>query len=72
MIQETTQVTISAPPSFNIITEGIQGPPGPSSATSLGGYALDLTNIQQGDHLEFSSSVWTAVRKKSLVDGGNF
>lgn len=61
--------------------QGIQGPVGPigpqgeqglPGAANLGGYSVAASNLQQGDHLEFSGAAWVNTHKTTLTDGGNF
>lgn len=49
--------------------QGIQGPPG-----SLDGFPLNVSNIQNGDILTFSSpaGAWVNRGRIELTDGGNF
>lgn len=56
---------------FNVITEGLQGPPGPSS---IDGYAVSIALPEEGDLLTFNAnnSIWTNVNRTSVSDGGNF
>lgn len=51
---------------------GPQGPQGVPGAANLGGYSIVATNLQQGDHLEFSGAEWVNTNKITLTDGGNF
>jgi hypothetical protein len=56
---------------FNVITEGLQGPPGPSG---IDGYAVSIALPEEGDLLTFNAnnSIWTNVNRTSVSDGGNF
>lgn len=55
---------------FKIISEGIQGPPGPAS---IGGLAIALANPAPGDMLTLGAdNKWTNVPKTEITDGGNF
>lgn len=56
---------------FNVITEGLQGPPGPSG---IDGYAVSIAIPEEGDLLTFNAnnSIWTNVNRTSVSDGGNF
>lgn len=56
---------------FNVITEGLQGPPGPSG---IDGYVVSITLPEEGDLLTFNAnnSIWTNVNRTSVSDGGNF
>lgn len=67
----TYNVVTDTTPSYNIITEGIQGPPGPSG---LGGYATGISTPIDGDLLSYSttSNAWVNVRREEVCDGGNF
>jgi hypothetical protein len=50
------------------------GPPGPagSSGAALGDLSgVTLTNVQDGDVLQYQSSKWQNVNQIQLVDGGN-
>lgn len=53
--------------------QGIQGPPGDVTASSIGQLSdVTLTNIQDGDLLVYQSNKFINQHKSSLVDGGNF
>lgn len=52
--------------------QGVQGPPGVNGSEIIGGYSVNTSNVQQGDHLEFSGAVWVNTHKTTLTDGGNF
>lgn len=56
---------------FNVITEGLQGPPGPSG---IDGYPVSVILPGDGDLLTFNTnnSIWTNVNRTSVSDGGNF
>lgn len=56
---------------FNVITEGLQGPPGPSG---IDGYVVSIALPEEGDLLTFNAnnSIWTNVNRTSVSDGGNF
>lgn len=55
-----------------IITEGIQGPPGPPGNNLVGGYSVALTNPRPGDLLSFQGDKFVNTPAASLTDGGNF
>lgn len=67
----TYSIITDTTPSYNVITEGIQGPPGPSG---LGGYSTDIFEPIDGDLLSFSTltNAWVNVRRGDVCDGGNF
>ena len=69
--EETTVVVIEDAPT-EIISEGIQGPPGPPGNGLVGGYSVDLVNPQPGDILSFSGQKFVNTPAPSLTDGGNF
>lgn len=55
---------------FNVITEGIQGPPG---ASGIGGYDTDIKSPEAGDLITFSgTNKWVNIRRVDVSDGGNF
>ena len=56
---------------FNVITEGLQGPPGPSG---IDGYVVSIALPEEGDLLTFNAnnSIWINVRRTDVSDGGNF
>lgn len=62
-------VVVTGEEKFNVITEGIQGPPG---ASGVGGYDADIISPQVGDLLSFSSNKWINIRRVDVSDGGNF
>lgn len=55
-----------------IVSVGEQGPPGRAGNESIGGFGVATSNLQQGDHLEFSGAAWVNSHKSTLTDGGNF
>ena len=72
-LSQETIVTVETvvPEAFNIITEGIQGPPG---ASGIDGYPVSVVLPGDGDLLTFNAnnSIWTNVNRTSVSDGGNF
>lgn len=69
--QETTVVVVEQPPS-EIISEGIQGPPGPPGNNLVGGFNVVLSNPLPGDLLSFSGDKFINTPPANLTDGGNF
>jgi hypothetical protein len=68
--QQTVVITEEQP--AEIISEGIQGPPGPAMST-IGGLGIELTNPTPGDLLALgNANKWTNVPKIEITDGGNF
>lgn len=55
-----------------IVSEGIQGPPGPPGNNLVGGYNVTLANLQPGDTLTFAGDKFVNTPVTSLTDGGNF
>ena len=55
-----------------IITEGVQGPPGPPGNNLVGGYTVALINPQPGDVLSFGGDKFVNTPAANLTDGGNF
>lgn len=47
------------------------GPVG-GGASGLGGYDVQIANIQSGDVIAFNGTVFTNKRQVELTDGGNF
>lgn len=52
--------------------QGPQGDPGPPGPNEIGGYAIDVSNAQQSDLLQFSAATTPKWVNSSLLDGGNF
>lgn len=65
----TDTIVVTGEDKFNIITEGVQGPPGPSG---FGGYVTEVVNPETGDLMTFSTNKWINVRRTDVSDGGNF
>lgn len=71
-IGEVSTVTVDTQ-EFNIISEGIQGPPGPPGGAIIAGYFTEAADIvQNGDLLTFSGTKWINTRRTEVSDGGNF
>lgn len=69
-VPDTQTVIITEEQPAEVISEGIQGPPGPAS---IGGFAIAINNAVAGDVLALgNSNAWTNIPKASLTDGGNF
>jgi len=56
-----------------IVSEGVQGPPGPV-LNAIGGFplAIERTSVQSGDLIMFDGESWTNESKTNISDGGNF
>ena len=67
--EDKFNVITDSTPVFNVVTEGIQGPPGPSG---FGGYITEVIDPETGDLMTFSSNKWINVRRTDVSDGGNF
>ena len=55
-----------------IISEGIQGPPGPPGNNYLGGFQVAVSSPRQGDVISFANGQFINQPAASLTDGGNF
>lgn len=55
-----------------ILTEGIQGPPGPPGGTVIGGLGVVVSNIGDDDVLAVKNGAWVNKPQTQLTDGGNF
>jgi hypothetical protein len=55
---------------ISLARTGGQGASGP--ATSIGGLAIDTSDIGEGDLLTVSSQKWINVKRTNITDGGNF
>lgn len=64
-------ITEAAAP-VEIITVGVQGPPGPVGGALIGGYSTEVSGISAGDLLAFSGARWVNVKRTDVSDGGNF
>jgi hypothetical protein len=71
-MSDTVVVTESG--GVNVVSVGIQGPPGSSFGNFIGGYSVIVDNLINGDVLSFdtSGSKWKNKRAVELTDGGNF
>lgn len=79
----TSQVVIEAQPTRTLDIaavgpqgprgeQGPQGPQGVPGTAAIGGLPTEITDIQPGDLLIFSGSVWVNENKTTISDGGNF
>lgn len=69
-VPDSQTVVVTEEQPAEIISEGVQGPPGPSA---IGGFGFELTNPAPGDMLVLSgTNKWTNVPKTEITDGGNF
>jgi len=66
------QIVVIEEQPAEIVSEGIQGPPGPSGNNLVGGYSVALINPQVGDLLSFAGDKFINKPAESLTDGGNF
>lgn len=57
-----------------IIVSGNIGPKGDSGEATLGGKIANITNLQNGDLLQFNAltDTWINVPQTSVTDGGTF
>lgn len=39
---------------------------------TIGMFPLSISDLSAGDHLEFSSTVWSNVSRSTITNGGNF
>ena len=69
-VTEYDTVVVSSSEAYNVISEGIQGPPGVSG---IGGYESEILDPEVGDIITFSSdNKWINIRRTDVSDGGNF
>ena len=69
-VPDSQTVVVTEEQPAEIISEGVQGPPGP---TTIGGLAIQITNPTPGDLLALgNANKWTNVPKTEITDGGNF
>lgn len=71
-MSETVLITESG--GVDVVSVGIQGPPGSSFGNFIGGYSVIVSDLINGDVLSFdaSGSEWKNKRAVELTDGGNF
>ena len=53
-------------------SQGPAGPQGPAGDANVGGYPIDVADLNAGDVLIFSGVSWVNENKATLIDGGNF
>lgn len=69
-VPDSQTVVVTEEQPAEIISEGVQGPPGPAT---IGGLAIQITNPTPGDLLALgNANKWTNVPKTEITDGGNF
>lgn len=66
---ELDTVVVNGSDIVNIISQGIQGPPGVSG---IGGYETEIVDPEAGDLITFSATKWINIRRAEVSDGGNF
>lgn len=67
-----TNIDANEAPTIVVVNEGPRGPKGQDGGTAIGGFPVNVSNLQAGDHLEFNSTEWVNVNKTTITDGGNF
>lgn len=69
----TVQVTPVATQTISI-NRGIAGPPGPPGPNTIGGYGINITDVQNYDALMFRTTTnqWQNIPQEEISDGGNF
>ena len=53
-------------------TAGPQGPAGPAGPNTIGGYPINMTNVQPRDVVMFGTGEWVNTPQTEIADGGNF
>jgi hypothetical protein len=87
-VQDANNVILNVTPGNNINVEvvptatqtiqvnrgvrGPQGPAGPPGPNTIGGYPINMSNIQTRDVVMFGTGEWTNVPQTEIADGGNF
>jgi hypothetical protein len=51
---------------------GPSGPAGPAGPNTIGGYPINMSNVQERDVVMFGTGAWTNVPQTEIADGGNF
>ena len=51
------------------VQRGVVGPAGPST---IGGYPINMSNVQYRDVVMFGTGEWNNVPQTEIADGGNF
>ena len=51
---------------------GPQGPVGPAGPNTIGGYPINMSNVQPFDVVMFGAGAWNNVPQTEIADGGNF
>lgn len=64
VVQDPQTLVVSAP--------GPQGPQGEPGENVIGGYAVAVEDLANGDVLSFTGTAWSNRRQETLSDGGNF
>jgi len=72
--QRTKTVTVNSQGTTEVVSVGIQGPPGPNQITTAGD--VDASNLKDGSMLVYSTTVskWEATTSllKQELEGGQF
>ena len=69
LVQKKPLLTPDEYPQDTLLIFGNYGPPGPSS---IGGFPIDVEDLEKGDLLIFETQNWTNTNKINITDGGNF
>jgi hypothetical protein len=67
-----TDITLKVVPPPNQIIQINRGVSGGNGNNNIGGYPVNITNIQQNDALMWRSNFWVNVNQLEITDGGNF
>jgi hypothetical protein len=72
--QRTKTVTVNSQGTTEVVSVGVQGPPGPNQITTAGD--VDVSNLKDGSMLVYSTAIskWEATTSllKQELEGGQF
>lgn len=69
--QEVTNIIVLQEQKRTIVLQS-QGVQGPAGSNDIGGYGVDIDNLEINDLLQFKGTAWENVPQETIVDGGNF
>lgn len=71
-VQDGNNISVAVTPTAKqsiVIDRGIAGPAGPNA---IGGFNINIQNLQNKDVLMFGGATWDNTPQTEITDGGNF